>query len=247
MACAAYEIPLREDEPFGSFDDVSSLLETLAEAGLAYRTNDQYHWLGQGLPAHEFSLRTSGDDTVIIQDVSGPSPHVIGEIDLDSVPLLAYEGAIYMHLARTYRVDNLDWDGRLADVLPVDVDYYTRSSMSSTIRSLSPEVESDAAGLSHAYGQVVVVTRATGFRKIKRYTHETLGFGEINLPESELDTDGYWLVFGRELTERLVAAGILVAPNDYGPNWRDLRCDSQAGPGPACPSYPALSRLPLRT
>ncbi len=242
LACAAYEIPLREDEPFGSFDDVSSLLETLAEAGLAYRTNDQYHWLGQGLPAHEFSLRTSGDDTVVIQDVSGPSPHVIGEIDLDSVPLLAYEGAIYMHLARTYRVDNLDWDGRLADVLPVDVDYYTRSSMSSTIRSLSPEVESDAAGLSHAYGQVVVVTRATGFRKIKRYTHETLGFGEINLPESELDTDGYWLVFGRELTERLVAAGILVAPNDYGPNWREQRLKALERDGHRCRTCGATAR-----
>jgi DEAD/DEAH box helicase domain-containing protein len=173
LACAAYELPLREGEAFGNHTDVSELLQALVEAGLAYQTNDQYHWLGDGLPAHEFSLRTSGDDTVVIQDVGGPTPLVIGEIELESVPLMAYEGAIYMHLARTYRVDTLDWEGRLANVLPVEVDYYTRSSLGSTIRQLSPEAEHDSGGLTFAYGQVVVVTKATGYRKIKRYTHET--------------------------------------------------------------------------
>jgi DEAD/DEAH box helicase domain-containing protein len=223
LACAAFELPFREGESFGEFTDASSLLEALSEAGLAYETNGQYHWLGEGVPAHQFSLRTSGDDTVVIQDISGKTPQVIGEIDLESVPLLAYEGAIYMHLARSYRVEQLDWDGRLANVIPVDVDYYTRSSVGSTIQKLNPETELDSAGLTHAYGQVLVVSKATGYRKIKRYTHETLGFGEIDLPSSELDTDGYWMVFSQALTDQLVEAGILVAPNDYGPNWTEQR------------------------
>ncbi len=234
LACAAYELPLRADEPFGNFSDVASLLDTLADAGLAYKTNEQYHWLGDGMPAHQFSLRTSSDDTVVIQDVGDSTPVVIGELDLDSVPLLAYEGAIYMHLARTYRVVTLDWEGRLANVLPVDVDYYTRSSISSTIRALSPEREHVSAGLSHAYGQVVVVTKATGYRKIKRYTHETLGFGEIDLPSMELETDGYWMVFSQALTEQLIAAGILVAPNDYGPNWQEQRQKALERDGHRC-------------
>ncbi|MGD2079472.1 MAG: DUF1998 domain-containing protein, partial [Chloroflexota bacterium] len=47
--------------------------------------------------------------------------------------------------------------------------------------------------------------------------------GEIDLPSSELDTDGYWMVFSQALTDQLVEAGILVAPNDYGPNWTEQR------------------------
>ncbi len=244
LGCAAYELPLQQGESYGGYGPVDDLLEHLAEEGELYATGEQYHWLADGLPAHRFSLRTSGDDTVVIQDVSAKKPEVIGEIDLDSVPLLVYEGAIYMHQARTYLVEKLDWDARIADVRPVDVDYYTRSSIGSNIRHLNSEEETLEGELLKAYGEVNVVTKATGYRKIKRYSHETLGYGEIELPEMELDTDGYWLVFGEALTDRLIAAGIFVEPNDYGPNWKEQRlrvldrdqyrcrtCGAEARPG----------------
>jgi DEAD/DEAH box helicase domain-containing protein len=149
-----------------------------------------------------------------------------------------------MHQARSYLVESIDWEGRLADVRAVDVDYYTRSSVGSNLRRIEPVEEVLEDGLLRAYGEVLVVTKATGYRKIKRYTHETLGFGEIDLPEIELDTDGFWLVFGEQLTDQLVAAGILVQPNNYGPNWQKQRqktlvrdsnrcrtCGAEARPG----------------
>jgi DEAD/DEAH box helicase domain-containing protein len=244
LGCAAYELPLRAGESYGGFGSVDDLLETLVEAGLLYRTNEQYHWLEEGIPAHKVSLRTSGDETVVIQDIGGDEPRVIGEIDLESVPFMAFEGAIYMHQARTYLVETLDWEARIADVRPLDVDYYTRSSVGSTIRRLAAEEELTESDLIRAYGDVLVVTRASGYRKIKRYSHETLGFGDIDLPEIELDTNGYWLVFGENLTERLISAGLLVRPNEYGPNWQKQReralsrdgyrcrtCGSEAAPG----------------
>ncbi len=150
------------------------------------------------------------------------------------MPLLLYEDAIYMHQARTYLVESLDWDGRIAYVRPVDVDYYTRASVGSSIRDLRPEEDkqsvvrnpqsvsreaksevsnpkSEITDLLRAWGDVSVVTQATGYRKIKRYTHETLGFGEIDLPEMTLETSGYWLIFGEALTERLYDAGHFAA------------------------------------
>jgi DEAD/DEAH box helicase domain-containing protein len=223
LACAAFELPFQEGESYGRFGKVDEILETLAEMGSVIHTNRQYHWLGEGIPAHRVSLRTSGDDTVIIQDGSGPDVQVIGEVDLDSVPFLVYEGAIYMHQARTYLVEALDWEGRLASVRPVEVDYYTRASVGSQIRHLAADEERIEGDLLLAHGDALVVTRASGFRKVKRYTHETLGFGEIDLPARELDTNGFWLVFGPKLTDRLVAEGILLAPNDYGPNWSAQR------------------------
>jgi DEAD/DEAH box helicase domain-containing protein len=168
-------------------------------------------------------LRTSGDETVVIQEISEAAPRVIGEVDLESVPLLVYEGAIYMHQAQPYLVEELDWEGRIAYCRSVDVDYYTRSSIGSTIRALMPEDEKTAAGLRVAHGDVSVVTKATGYRKIKRYSHETLGFGQIELPEIALETSGYWLIFSMELAEKLWDAGILLRPNDYGPNWQQQR------------------------
>ncbi len=223
LLCAAFELPFETDEPFGNYGAAGELLELLAQEGALHETNTRFHWLGEGVPATHVSLRTSGGETVVIHDLSSSPPQVIGEVDLESVPLLVYEGAVYMHQARTYIVEQLDWENRVAFVRPVEVDYYTRASIGSSIRSLAPEAEQVQGDLLYAYGDVLVVSKATAYRKIKRYSHETLGYGEIELPEIDLDTSGYWLVFGEELTEQLIEAGLLLPPNDYGPNWQAQR------------------------
>ncbi len=223
LLCATFELPFSDDEKYGTFGAVQPVLDVLVEEGVLHETRDQYHWIGDGVPAHQVSLRTSGDETVVIQEMGETTPNVIGEVDLESVPLLVYEGAIYMHQAQTYLVEELDWDGRIAYCRPIDVDYYTRSSIGSSLRELMAEDEKQVDGLLAAHGDVSVVTKATGYRKIKRYSHETLGFGQIDLPEIELETSGYWLVFSLELAEELWDAGILLRPNDYGPNWQQQR------------------------
>ncbi len=256
LGCAAYELPFQPGESFGGYAPVDPLLEALQEAGDLHQTRNQYHWLGEGVPSHAVSLRTSGDDTVLIHDVAADN-EIIGEVDLESVPMLLYEGAIYMHQARTYLVERLDWNGRIAYVRPVDVDYYTRASIGSTIRALRAEEEeqvvirepssvssepdseirnpkSEIPTLLRAWGDVTVVTQAGGYRKIKRYTHETLGYGVIDLPAMTLETNGYWLIFGEALTERLYNLGILLRPNDYGPNWQQQRKLALARDGHRC-------------
>lgn len=237
LQCAAFELPLRQDEAYGGFGLVTELLEALEEGGLLHRTRQQFHYLGEGSPASQLSLRTSGDDTVLIHelDPADDSPvRVIGEVDLDSVPFLLFEGAVYMHQADSYLVEKLDWDGRMAYVRPVLVDYYTRASVGSHIHSLRPQTELAEGGLCRAWGEVSVVTQATGYRKIKRYSHETLGFGDIDLPQMRLETDGYWLIFSQSLAEQLYDAGILLRPNDYGPNWQQQRQLALARDGYRC-------------
>ena len=223
LLCAAYELPFTADEPFGGFERVGPVLEELAREGDLHASRDQYHYLGEGSPSTGVSLRTSGDETVVIQDASGPEPIVIGEVDLGSVAVMAYEGAIYMHQAQTYLVERLDWEGRIADVRPVDVDYYTRAAIGSAIRRLEPVAERAERGLLVAHGEATVITQAAGYRKVRRYTHETLGYGPIDLPAMTLETTGYWLVFSEALTDRLQDLGILLRPNDYGPNWPEQR------------------------
>ncbi|MCB0035267.1 MAG: DUF1998 domain-containing protein, partial [Anaerolineales bacterium] len=231
IACAAFELPFQPGDSYGALENIDDLLQAMTEMQLLHHTGRQFHYLGDGeVPANKVSLRTSGNDTVVIQLTMSnehltnrTSTTVIGEIDLESAPLMVYEGAIYMHQAQTYLVDELDWDGRIAHVRPVDVDYYTRSSIGSDIRELMPAEEDEAGDIYRAHGDVLVVTQATGYRKIKQYTHETLGYGEIDLPEIELDTQGYWLIFSEALTEKLYEQGILLRPNDYGPNWQHQR------------------------
>ncbi len=238
LACAAFELPFERGEPFGAFADAEAVLETLVEEGVVHHSGNRYTWIGEEYPAAGLSLRTSTPDTVVIQDVGQEPPQVIGQMDRPSAPILLYQGAVYLHGGETYMVESLDWDKGLALVRAADLDYYTRASSATDVRIIeeySAGEETRRHGDTvNGYGEVLVTTRATGFRKIRRYTHETLGWEPIDLPEQTLRTVGYWLVLSEELTARLEEAGVLPPPLDYGPNWATQRDAARERDGYRC-------------
>ena len=54
-----------------------------------------------------------------------------------------------------------------------------------------------AGGCFH--GEVHVVSRVVGFKKIKFYTNENVGSGELELPEQQMHTTSYWLRLSPDL------------------------------------------------
>jgi len=50
---------------------------------------------------------------------------------------------------------------------------------------------------------VRVATRIVGYKKIKFYTLENLGYGKIELPDLQFHTTSYWITFKKELLARL--------------------------------------------
>jgi DEAD/DEAH box helicase domain-containing protein len=61
--------------------------------------------------------------------------------------------------------------------------------------SVDPPNSTDEDGASH--GEVHVVSRVVGFKKIKFYTNENVGSGELDLPEQQMHTTAYWLTVPR--------------------------------------------------
>ena len=234
LRCAVYELPFEPEEPFGMFEDVGAVLALLAETGDLHRSNGTYHWVSSAYPAAEVNLRTGSQDTVIVQDVSGDGPQVIGEVDRPSAPLIVYEGAVYLHEGQSYLIEELDWERGIAQARPASVDYYTSASSSVSVQ-IEEEYETAQAGdCFKAHGWVLVTHQATGYRLIRRYTHETLGYGEITLPPQQFETTAYWITLTDDLSGKLVAADVLLRPNDYGPNWREQRNRARARDGYRC-------------
>jgi DEAD/DEAH box helicase domain-containing protein len=58
-------------------------------------------------------------------------------------------------------------------------------------------------GARRGYGDVQVTRRVAAFNKIKFWTNENVGSGELRMPESEMQTTAYWLTLPRELLARL--------------------------------------------
>jgi DEAD/DEAH box helicase domain-containing protein len=69
LRCAAFELPFEQDEGFGSYDNVRELLDFLVEEGELHAGGESYHWIAEGYPAEGVSLRSSSDETVVIQAV----------------------------------------------------------------------------------------------------------------------------------------------------------------------------------
>ena len=251
LACAAFELPFERGECFGSFDDAGAMLDVLADEGMLHRHDGHYTWIGEGYPAGGVSLRTSTPDNVVIQDVSAGAPQVIGQVDRPSAPMLVHEGAVYLHRGATHVVESLDWEDGLACVRATEVDYYTRASATTDVRVLrvlrsdpsrSPsrapadvlEEMEKTREVSRAYGELLVSTRVTGYRKVERYSHEVLAWAPVDLPEQELRTIGYWMALSENLTSRLQAAGVLPPRADYGPNWPAQRDQARDRDGYHC-------------
>ena len=246
LACAAFELPFEPGESFGTFEEAEEVLEALADEGLLHGYGGHYAWIGESYPAAGLSLRTSSPDNVVIQAVEGKGdgqPVVIGEMDRPSAPKLIHEGAVYLHGGETYVVQALDWDEGRARVRSAELDYYTRASSTTevevveTLRTTASEegtpLDGEASTI-HAYGDLLVTTQATGYRRIKRYTHEVLGWAPIDLPEQRMQTIGTWLALPEKVTEQLRKAGILRPEIDYGPNWEAQRAAARARDGHRC-------------
>ncbi len=246
LRCAAFELPFGADEPFGGVAFTDELLRMLASEGEVQQIDDRWYWMDSAYPAQSVSLRTASADPVVIMAqpaAAEEGPRTIGELEREAAPMLLYEGAVYLHEGQTYLVNRLDWDKGHAYVQPVEVDYYTESTSTTDVEVLATHQQVVEGDLVKGYGDVEVRSQTSGYRRVKRWTHETLGYGEVDLPESVLQTSAYWLSFAEPLVDALRQRGLWQSdPNDYGPNWPEQRDLARARDGYRCTQCGASER-----
>jgi len=193
VKCAAFELPFTTSEEYGT-QNVQEVLGILEESGLVHRAGDgdegTWQWTNESYPADAVSLRSiSSDNFVVVDTTSGAD--VIGETSFNSGPPTLHEKAIYIIEGTLYQVEKLDFDGRKAYVRQIDCDYYTDAITYTKVTVLDTFSTGPNPGRSH--GEVHVSSRVVGFKKIKFYTNENVGSGELDLPEQQMHTTAYWL------------------------------------------------------
>src|SRR2546428_894545 len=183
--------------------------------GGAPREVERWIWTHESYPADAVSLRSVSSDNFVVVDTTRET-RVIGETDFTSGPPTLHPKAIYIVEGQLYQVERLDFGGRKAFVREIDCDYYTTAITYARVTILDTFAEGadqgrplhdneadrrlvvggelarpDMARPSH--GEVHVVSPVVGFKKIKFYTNENVGSGELDLPEQQMHTTSYWL------------------------------------------------------
>jgi DEAD/DEAH box helicase domain-containing protein len=193
VKCAAFELPFTTSEQYGRHD-VQEVLGVLQESGFIHRADGEeggdgvWQWTNESYPADAVSLRSISSDNFVVIDTTDGS-EVIGETSFTSGPATLHEKAIYLVEGVLYQVEKLDFEGRKAYVRRIDCDYYTDAITYTKVTVL----DTFAAHAPGSHGEVHVSSRVVGFKKVKFYTNENVGSGELELPEQQMHTTAYWL------------------------------------------------------
>ena len=203
LKCAAFELPLADGENFGALP-VAEICGYLEESGFLHHSARAWHWTQDTYPADATSLRSVSSDNFVVVDITG-EPEAIAEVSFPTALTTLHEKAIYLHEARQYHVERFDYEERKAYVKRVACDYYTDAIDYTEVRVLC---ESEAGALAHSarrvHGDVRVNRQIVGFKKIKFYTNENVGSGNLSMPGQEMHTTAFWLHFPPAfLAERL--------------------------------------------
>ena len=201
VKCAAFELPFAADETFGR-EDLHGILQFLEEERLVHRAGDRWHWTSDSYPADAVSLRSVSSDNFVVQDITR-EPRIVAEVDYDSAPAMLHEKAIYILEGTTYFVEKYDHKERRAHVREAEVDYYTDAITYTKVKILDRFQEEAEGGGRRNHGEVHVTSQVVGFKKIKFYTNENVGSGELQMPENEMHTTSYWLTVPREVMAAL--------------------------------------------
>lgn len=222
LKCAAFELPIQDGEKFGGHD-TSNFCNFLSEdLKLLHHSGDAWHWVSDSYPADAVSLRAVTSDNFLVVDTTADHK-IIAHVDFPAALTTLHEKAIYLHDSRQYQVEKLDYVGRKAFVRKVDSDYFTDAIVYTQVKEIASFETADLpADTQAAHGEVRVKTQVIGFKKIKFYTLENLGSGQLSLPEQEMHTTAFWVhfptsFFGRfpasspvELQSAVIAVGNLL-------------------------------------
>lgn len=200
LKCATFELPIRDGEVFGKHD-IARLCRFLAEdLNLLHHSGDCWHWVSDSYPADSVSLRAITSDNFLVVDITNDHK-IIAEVDFPSALTTLHEKAIYLHDARQYQVEKLDFEGRKAFVRHVDSDYFTDAIVYTHVTELATFETASADAHNAVHGEVRVKRQVVGFKKIKFYTLENIGAGVLSLPEQEMHTTAFWLHFNASFFE----------------------------------------------
>ena len=195
LLCAAFEGPLSGADAGVLGPRWEAYAEMLVNRG-ALRRRSQAHPSAYvprrpgEYPAAAVSLRSASLDSFAIVEVS--SGEMLGTTEAARAHSTVHQGAIYMHLGRSYEVRELDLERRRALVAPFDGDWYTqpKRETDTTIEQLLDRRET--LGVTLSFGEVSVTETVLAYQRRRLSDHGQIDLVTLDLPETSFSTQALW-------------------------------------------------------
>jgi DEAD/DEAH box helicase domain-containing protein len=191
LVCAAHEAPLSEADREILGEDVLERAEALDAAGLLReRATGFVPRRADDYPAARTALRSASADSFVLADVS--SGELLGTIEAGRAYSTVHEGAVYLHMGRSYLVLELDLSGRRAILEPFSGDYFTQTKRESMTYIERLEQQRLTHGVKLSFGSVIYSETVLGYQRKHLQDHSVIGFETLDLPTTEFTTRALW-------------------------------------------------------
>lgn len=190
VRAAAAEIPLSLDDAL-LFPDIGEIIPVLIKAGELKNDGGVFTWIGKDFPAGDFNLRNISSN--IYKVINKQSGTMLTEMDEYQAFHEVYPKAIYIHDGMQYLVESLDLTNRIAQVIPVDMNYFTVPFTETSVSIIKEFKNKNINRSIVTFGDVNIKESVPAYKMIQFHNRQNLGFEPIfeNL-FTQLETEGMW-------------------------------------------------------
>ena len=190
LCAAAYELPLSPGDEEFLGDRWEPAARRLVGLGQLRERAGRYLPRGEGFPAAQIALRSSSPDSVAVIESEGGE--VIGSVETARAHGAVHDGSVYLHMGRSYLVEQFDLDNRRAVVAPFSGDFYTQSKRETDTFIEEVVERREVADCLLSFGTVNVTEQVTGYQRKRVSDHEVLDLVALDMPEQHFTTQALW-------------------------------------------------------
>ena len=201
LVAAAYELPLGDDDDEIFGPGWRPRAERLVGAGELRGARGRLLPRRSEFVANRIPLRSASADSVAV--IERETGEMLGLVEAERAFTTIHPGAVYLHLGRSYEVEQLDVAGRQAVVSRFDGDWYTRPKKETEIYIESVREQRTVAGVELHFGEVSVSEQVVAFQRVSISDQEPFDIVALELPEQHFVTQALWYVLPERLSGSL--------------------------------------------
>src|SRR3954451_14959070 len=195
LLCAAHEGPLEEADAEILGPRWLAHAEALEASGDLVRRRGRFVLRRpEDYPAARVSLRSAAPDAFAVMDVV--NGELLGTVESTRAHSTTHEGAVYLHLGRSYEVVELDLDARRVAVRPFDGAWYTQPKKETDTYIERLLDRRETLGVELSFGTVTVTEQVLAYQRKRLPDHEVLDLQVLDLPQTSFTTQALWYELG---------------------------------------------------
>jgi DEAD/DEAH box helicase domain-containing protein len=190
LAAAAYELPLTSEDDDVLGDGWEDAAKRLVRLGLLREKGGSYLTRGPGFPAARIALRSASADAVAVVEAGGGE--VIGTVEASRSHSSVHQGAVYLHMGRSYEVEELDLHNGRALVRDFSGDWYTQPKKETDTFIERVEQARRVGDVELSFGIVSVTEEVVAYQRKRISDHSEIDLHALDLPEQQFVTQALW-------------------------------------------------------